>query len=261
MAIPDGASSPSHKDVVRAKVWQELRKVAYPDSRFHYDFSSFIADFVGSEAAADKLLAMPSYRGSSTVFITPDNCLEYLREQTLKAGVRVLMTTYGIRRGFWLLDPAAIDPALYQYAATLDGLEKVGRPVSLAEITELDLRISFMVTGTGAINHGGVRFGKGHGFFDLEWAMLYTLEVVSQNTMTAAVVHDCQVLDEELHPETYDTVCNLIITPSRVLRAEAAVQPTCGILWDRLEDGMLEDIPPLQELLAMEKAVGMLVRD
>lgn len=256
-----GETSPSHKDVVRAKVWQELRKVAYPDSRFHYDFSNFIADFEGSGAAADTLLAMPSYRNCATVFITPDNCLEYLREQTLKAGIRVLITTYGIRRGFWLLDPAIIKPELYRYAAMLDGLEKVARPVSLAEIAGLDLQIGFMVTGTGAINRGGIRFGKGHGFFDLEWAMLYTIKVVSQDTMTAAVVHDCQVLDEELHPETYDTVCNLIVTPSRVLRAEAATQPTCGILWDRLESGMLEDILPLQELLAMEKAVLMLIQD
>ncbi|KAK6863503.1 hypothetical protein PG995_000031 [Apiospora arundinis] len=237
------ASSHRHKEDVRNKVWQELRKVAYPDSRFHYDFSSFIADFVGSETAADKLLALPNYRSCTTVFITPDNCLEYLREQTLQAGIKILITTYGIRRGFWLLDPAAIEPARYKYASTLDGLEKVGRPVSLAEIAGLDLQIGFMVTGTGAINHVGIRFGKGHGFFDLEWGMLYSLKAVSQDTMTAAVVHDCQVLNEELHPEMYDTVCNIIATPSRLLRAEAAVQPTCGILWDRLENGMLEDIP------------------
>ncbi|KAK8087549.1 hypothetical protein PG997_002510 [Apiospora hydei] len=244
----------SHKEAIRAQVWQELRKVAYPDSRFHYDFSSFIADFVGSQAAADQLLAMPSYSSCTTVFITPDNCLEYLREKTLQAGIKVLITTYGIRRGFWLLDPAVIQPELYRYASTLDGLEKVGQSMSLAEIASLDLQIGFMVTGTGAINHNGIRFGKGHGFFDLEWAMLYTLKVVHQDTMTAAVVHDCQVLDEELIPETYDTVCNLIVTPTRVLRPEAAMQPTCGILWYRLENGMLDDIPPLQELLAMEKA-------
>ncbi|KAK7941625.1 uncharacterized protein PG986_014012 [Apiospora aurea] len=234
----------SHKEAIRAQVWQELRKVAYPDSRFHYDFSSFIADFVGSQAAADQLLAMPSYSSCST----------YLREKTLQAGIKVLITTYGIRRGFWLLDPAVIQPELYRYASTLDGLEKVGQSVSLAEIASLDLQVGFMVTGTGAINHNGIRFGKGHGFFDLEWAMLYTLKVVHQDTMTAAVVHDCQVLDEELIPETYDTVCNLIVTPTRALRPEAAMQPTCGILWYRLENGMLDDIPPLQELLAMEKA-------
>ena len=29
-----------------------------------------------------------------------------------------------------------------------------------------------MVTGASAITPSGIRFGKGHGYFDLEWAML-----------------------------------------------------------------------------------------
>ncbi|KAI1076725.1 5-formyltetrahydrofolate cyclo-ligase [Whalleya microplaca] len=242
----------SHKSDIRAKVWKELRKVAYPDSRFHYDFSSFIADFEGSQAAADKLLSLHSYQNCSTVFITPDNCLEYLREKTLCAGIKVLMTTYGIRRGFWLLDPATIDEALYKYASTLDGMEKVGKYVSLADVVALDLHVGFMVTGTGAINHDGIRFGKGHGFFDLEWGMLFSLKVVHQDTMTAALVHDCQVLDEPLAPEEFDTVCDLVITPTRILKADSSKKPTCGILWGCLGDGMLEDIPPLQELRRLQ---------
>lgn len=161
--------SAEHKSAIRSQVWKELRKVAYPDSRFHYDFSSFIADFQGSQHAADRLLALPEYRRCSTVFITPDNCLEYLREETLRAGIKVLMTTYGIRRGFWLLDPAIIDASVLKYASTLDGMERVGKHVSVADIGAMELCVGFMVTGTGAINYEGIRFGKGHGFFDLEW--------------------------------------------------------------------------------------------
>ena len=239
---------PQHKADIRAKVWTELRKVARPDSRFHYDFSSFIADFDGSEAACDALFALPCYQRCSTVFITPDNCLEYLREQTLRAGIKVLITTYGIRRGFWLLDPAAITPDLYKYAATLDGMERVAKPVSLQELVDMRLEVDLMVTGTGAINERGVRFGKGHGFFDLEWGMLHARNIVQLETVTVAVVHDCQVLEEELRPEVFDTVCDLIVTPTRVIEVESVLKPTCGILWDRLEHNMLNDIPPLQEL-------------
>ncbi|ROV95191.1 hypothetical protein VMCG_08600 [Cytospora schulzeri] len=239
---------PEHKAAVRSKVWTELRKVAYPDSRFHFDFSSFITDFEGSQAANDRLLALPAFRGCSCVFITPDNCLEYLRERTLEAGIKILITTYSIRRGFWLLDPAEIDPKLFKYAATLDGMEKVGKPVSLQDIVAMDLKVGLMVTGTGAINEKGIRFGKGHGFFDLEWGMLFTIGVVNSNTVTAAVVHDCQLLAEELFPESFDTVCDLVVTPTKLIEADIASKPTCGILWDRLEPGMLEDIPPLQEL-------------
>lgn len=250
---------PEHKAAIRAKVWAELRGVARPDSRFHYDFSSFIADFEGADAARDRLLALDCFRRCRTVFIAPDNCLAHLRERTLRAGIQVLITTYGIRRGFWLLDPAAIAPEMYRYAATLDGMEHVGRPVSLQDLVDLQqsaglLDIGLMVTGTGAINARGVRFGKGHGFFDLEWAMLFSRGLVRPDTVAVAVVHDCQVLDDDLHPEPFDTVCDLVVTPSRVIHVGPVQKPSCGILWDRLQPNMLADIPPLQELQAFVAA-------
>lgn len=36
----------------------------------------------------------------------------------------------------------------------------------------------------------GVRFGKGHGFFDLEWGMFSDLKLVDENPPVVAVVHD-----------------------------------------------------------------------
>lgn len=271
----------TEKASIRARVWPALREVAIPDSRFHWDFSSFIADFAGSRAANDALLvSQPCFdRGAESsdnacVFIAPDNCLEYLREQALCRGVKVLVTSYGIRRGFWLLDPveirsqAAMRPGsdnfqwLFRYAATLDGMERIGRPVTLSEIAfDLRLRIDLMVTGTGAINGHGVRIGKGHGFFDLEWGMLHALGMVdATKTVTAAVVHDCQVLEdeEEVASDVFDTVCDIVVTPTRMLQVQEArtKKPTCGILWDRLEEGMLEDIPPLRELRDLKVGTG-----
>ena len=46
------------------------------------------------------------------------------------------MTTYSIKRGFWLLDPARIPPDRWLYAATLDGMERYGTPMTLAEIRD-----------------------------------------------------------------------------------------------------------------------------
>lgn len=239
-----------HKASVRERVWSELRKVALPDSRFHFDFGEFIADFEGGEEAVARLTAHPFYQDSTFVFITPDNCLDRLRLQALKDGKTVLMTTYSIKRGFWVLDPAEIAPELYLYASTLDGMERVGRPVSLKEIADMP-PVEYMVTGTGAINHEGVRFGKGHGFFDAEWGMLYQLGRIGTHTPSAAVVHDCQVLNETLTPDVYDTVADVIFTPTRTIEVAGPHKPTCGIIWDRLDPHMFETIPPLQELKAM----------
>lgn len=274
-----------HKSDVRARIWTQLRQVAVPDSRFHYDFGEYITDFEGSAAATARLEALPCYNNADVaatttttkdgnaknnktttvaIFITPDNCLEDLRRHALLAGRPVLVTTYGIRRGFWLLDPAAIVAAGWRdrlggpgggggdgwawYAATLDGMERVGRRVSLADLVAEGIEIPIMVTGTGAINTRGIRFGKGHGFFDLEWGMLYSVGAITTETVAIGVVHDCQLLEEDLMPDVFDTVCDYVITPTRVVEVQGAQKPTCGILYDRLQPGMLEDIPPLAEL-------------
>ena len=249
MSIADHIAD--HKASVRERVWSELRKVAVPDSRFHFDFGEFIADFEGGEAAVDRLTDNRFYKEANLIFITPDNCLDRLRLKALEDGKTVLMTTYSIKRGFWLLDPKTIAPELYLYASTLDGMERIGKPLSLKDIAATIGKVDYMVTGTGAINHEGVRFGKGHGFFDAEWGMLYQLARITTDTPCAAVVHDCQVLTEVLTPDVYDTVVDVIFTPTRTIEVSGPHKPTCGIIWDRLDQHMYDTIPPLQELKAM----------
>jgi 5-formyltetrahydrofolate cyclo-ligase len=242
-----------HKSDVRNRVWHDLRKVAAPDSRFHYDFGEFIADFDGGAAACERLVAHRFYRDAMLIFIAPDNCIERLRERALADGKTVLMTTYSIRRGFWLLEPEAIGLENFRLASMLDAMERFARPVTLAEIGRLP-PVEFLVTGTGAINLAGVRFGKGHGFFDVEWAMLYEMGRIGARTPAAAVVHDCQLLDQVLYPEVYDTVVDAVFTPTRTIEVDSPHKPTGGILWDRLDPQMLETIPPLQELRRMRTA-------
>jgi 5-formyltetrahydrofolate cyclo-ligase len=242
-----------HKSLVREKIWSQLRKVALPDSRFDHDYSSFIADFEGSKEATALLTSLPCYKNASILFIAPDNCLQTLRFRALQDYKKVLVTTYGIRRGFFLLDPVAIDRSKYEVCSLLDGMELYGRHISLSGLTTLlsqvGTKIPLMVTGTGAISsRDGLRFGKGHGFFDLEWAMLYSLGLVDDETRTVAVVHECQVLDEDLVGEEWDTGCDFVVTDQRVIDVERARKPSCGILWESLEKGMLDDIEPLREL-------------
>ena len=252
----------THKDLIRQRVWPALRQVAIPDSRFHLDFSSFIANFQGSSLATQRLISHPAFVSAKTIFITPDNCLRELRYAALSAGKLVLVTTYAIRRGFILLDPVTIPTESQRLQASyLDGMEEStsgARPIPLADMLQIKLKIDLMVTGTGAINMAGVRFGKGHGFFDLEWGMLFRLGIVELGTACVALVHDCQVLDEKLEPEEFDTVCDVIITPTRLIEVDndkRMAKPNCGILWEKLQPNMLDDIPPLKELREIESNV------
>lgn len=236
---------------IRQEVWEKLRLIAKPDSRFHLDFGEFIPDFEGSDLAVARLVEMPLYQSSRFIFITPDNCLEKLRAQALRDGKTIIVSSYGIRRGIVKLGPEDVAKGSEEYASWLDGMERFGKFVSLADIQQLG-PLDFLVTGGSAINREGVRLGKGHGFFDLEWAMLFEIGVANESTPILALVHDCQVVEKALEPSEFDTVCDLIITPSRVIEVEKPNKPTIGIMWERLETGMIENIPPLQELKLMK---------
>jgi 5-formyltetrahydrofolate cyclo-ligase len=241
-----------NKAEARAHAWAELIKVAKPDSRYHFDFNEFIPDFDGSDEATARLTGMAIYQDASTVFITPDNCLEKLRAQTVRDGKTQIISTYGIRRGLVELRPDHVPEGLEEYATLLDAIETLGRYISLNELRE-QYRIDLIVTGASTVSTTGIRFGKGHGFFDLEWAFLYKIGVVDTKTPIVAFVHDCQVVDVDLETSPFDTVCDYIITPTRIIQVADAQKPTAGVIWDKLEQGMLEDIPPLRELKELER--------
>ena len=78
----------------RERTWTNLRKVARPDSRFHWNFSRFIADFEGSERCAESVLKLDAIEtlGDRRLFVTPDNCLEHLRTRLIRAGQPFVMT-------------------------------------------------------------------------------------------------------------------------------------------------------------------------
>jgi 5-formyltetrahydrofolate cyclo-ligase len=94
----------------------------------------------------------------------------------------------------------------------------------------------------------GIRFGKGHGFFDLEWGMFSEIGVVDESTPLAAVVHDVQVVDDQLELGPTDVVVDYIATPSRLIEINRHHQRPTGIQWRLLQNHMIESIPPLRDL-------------
>lgn len=233
----------------RIMIWEELRKVARPDSRFSWDFAEFIADYEGSDKCAELLCEQDFYRNAEVIFVTPDNNLEYLRERCILDGKTMLMTNYGITRGVFLVRPEWIPAGKAELASTLDGVQRYWKHLTLAQIAAEIGHIDLLVTGASAITPSGIRFGKGHGYFDLEWAMFWTKGVVKEDTPVVAVGHDCQVADVEVAVRPYDTAIDYIVTPTKVMPTRNEFpKPTGGILWSLLAPGMREQIPPVQEL-------------
>ncbi|MCB2149751.1 MAG: 5-formyltetrahydrofolate cyclo-ligase, partial [Rhodobacteraceae bacterium] len=98
----------------------------------------------------------------------------------------------------------------------------------------------------------GVRFGKGHGFFDLEWGMFTDLGLVGEETPVVAAVHDCQVVQEKLHPSPTDILVDYIATPGGLHKVERRAKRPRGVIWDLLDPKQIDQTPPLQELRVMQ---------
>ena len=235
------------KQQIRLKVWQKLKDLALPDSRFHLNFEEYIPDFKDSINACNQIRKSKEYVKSKLLFITPDNCLTTTREQAIRDGKDVIVSTYGIYRGFIFINKNMVNKGDEVFASTLDGLEYFGKNISLKEIKNLG-KIDLMLTGASAVSENGVRFGKGHGFFDLEWGMFADIKVVDEKTPITAVVHDVQVVSHELEPSHTDIIVDKIVTNKKNLSTNRKKSRPSGIYWDLLEKGMLEATPPLQEL-------------
>ncbi|MHC1771147.1 MAG: 5-formyltetrahydrofolate cyclo-ligase [Flexilinea sp.] len=233
----------------RLKIWEELRKVARPDSRFSWDFAEFITDYEGSDSCAELLTQQEFYKKANVIFITPDNNLESFREAAFRDKKTVVMTNYGITRGFFLIKPEFIPSGKEEFASVLDGVARFWKHQTLQQLTDSVGHIDLMVTGASAITASGIRFGKGHGYFDLEWAMTYTMGLVDLNTPVVAVGHDCQVVDVDVEVREFDTAIDYIVTPTRIIHTRNEFpKPVGGILWSQLAPGMRGNIPPIQEL-------------
>jgi len=235
------------KQKIRLEVWKKLKNVALPDSRFHLNFAEYIPDFKDSSEACKQITQSEEYKKSKLLFITPDNCLTETREKAIRDGKDIIVSTYGIYRGFILITKNMINKGEEIFASTLDGLEHFGKNISLNEIKNLG-KIDLMLTGASAVSKNGVRFGKGHGFFDLEWGMFADIKVVDEGTPIIAIVHDVQVVDFDLEPSNTDIIVDWIVTNKMKLSTKRKKNRPSGIYWDLLEKGMLEATPPLQEL-------------
>jgi 5-formyltetrahydrofolate cyclo-ligase len=231
---------------------QGAAPLALPDAIFDHDLDHFITDFQGSQAATHLLTGLPEWQAARRVFITPDNSAQHLREAAIRQDKEVIMTTYGIRRGSLLVRRAMVPPGQEEFAATLVGMEKFGRPLrTLAELEAAGL-LDLMVTGALAISraHGG-RAGKGAGWFDAEWGIWKSLDLIQEDTPVIGIVHDVQVVPEAFALDPWDCHITIIVTDTQVIRLPRFQQPP-GILWDQIvtprQKAWLAAIPYMREL-------------
>ena len=233
------------KAALRDEVWTaltEARAARFPGAR------NRISNFVGAEAAAERLRATAEWARAATLKANPDSAQLPVRQRALEDGRTVYMAVPRLAEPepFFLLDPAHLaDPP--RKAASIAGASRSARRVTVAELEPVDL----VVTGCVAVGADGARLGKGGGFADLEFALATAAGLIGPATLVVTTVHELQVRPAgQIPTAAHDAPVDLVVTPERVIdcRPRRGPRPTDGIRWAELTDEKIAAIPLLAAL-------------
>ena len=233
------------KAALREEVWTaltEARVARFPGARHR------ISNFVGAEAAAERLRATPEWARAATLKSNPDSAQLPVRQRALEDGRTVYMAVPRLAEPepFFLLDPAHLaDPP--RKAASIAGASRSARRVAVAELEPVDL----VVTGCVAVGADGARLGKGGGFADLEFALATAAGLIGPATLVVTTVHELQVHPAgQIPTAAHDAPVDLVVTPERVIdcRPHRGPRPTGGIRWAELTDEKIAANPLLAAL-------------
>jgi 5-formyltetrahydrofolate cyclo-ligase len=230
----------ARKQALRERVWRCLQEAGA--ARFPGAWGR-IPNFVGAEAAAERLASTPAWQRASVVKVNPDAPQLPVRARALAEGKLLYMPVPRLAapRPFLALDPAKVGSP--RRAASIRGAGRFGVPVGLDEMTRVDL----VVCGSVAVNRQGARLGKGGGYSDLEFALLVEAGRIDRGTRLATTVHPLQVLDEDLPETDHDFRVDLVVTPTETIALANSRRPP-GIIWEHLEQEKIEAVPVLRQL-------------
>ena len=166
-----------------------------------------IPNFIGAEAAAEKLRQLDEWKKAKVVFVNPDSPQRKVRENALQDGKTLIMASPRLKKGFILINPADVKGKEH-LASTIKGAFKFG--IELQDF----LRPDIIIEGSVAVDQHGHRLGKGHGYGDAE------IEILKRKfgeIPVATTVHDIQVV-ENVPFEEKDEKVSIIITPTKTIR-------------------------------------------
>jgi 5-formyltetrahydrofolate cyclo-ligase len=230
------------KQSLREAVWDELEDSGA--ARFPFPPHGRIPNFVGAEAAGDRLAATDAWADANVVKANPDSPQLPLRRRALHEGKTVYMAVPRLasEEPFYELDPESLDVADYDAAATVSKVERYADTVAVDALDSIDVVLS----GSVAVSEYGARVGKGEGYSDLEWAVLAMADLVDDDTTVATTVHASQVRDVP-DPDAHDVPMDVVCMPDRTIRTGTPYDRPTGIDAALLDDERVDEIPVLQD--------------
>uniref|UniRef100_A0A8C7CZ44 Methenyltetrahydrofolate synthase domain-containing protein n=1 Tax=Oncorhynchus kisutch TaxID=8019 RepID=A0A8C7CZ44_ONCKI len=238
---------------IREKVWDYIE--AKNLANFPRPVHNRIPNFKGAHTACAKVSELQVFNETDEVKVDPDKPLEGARLAVLQARKTLLVPTPRLRTGLFnkIVPPEGASKEELRVCSTSQGVKEFSVPVGLDSKVQVDL----LVVGSVAVSEKGYRIGKGEGFADMEYAMMLCMGAVTESTVVVTIVHDCQVVDipEDLI-ESHDITVDYILTPTRVIKTDCQRPKPQGIIWTKLNTEMLERIPVLKKLRALEEEQG-----
>lgn len=203
-----------------------------------------IPNFAGAQQAAERLARHEVWRNASVIKVNPDSPQTHARRLALESGKSLVTAVPRLseEHPFRLLDPSQMTTEQIREAATIKGALQHGEVLDLEQVPKLDL----VLTGAVAVNLKGARVGKGSGFSDLEYALLYECGKLDEQVPICTTVHPIQILRENLLMTSHDIPLDMLVTPRAVIEVEGAFPRTNGIQWDHLQPPQIHEIPVLE---------------
>lgn len=236
---------------LRHEAWTALQDsgaARFPGARHR------IPNFIGAEAAAERLRDSDVWRSAETIKANPDSPQLPVRQRALGDGIMLYMAVPRLaeERPFFRLDPRRLDVPPRK-AASITGASAAGQPVDVDELEPVDL----VITGSVAVDRDGARLGKGGGFADLEFAVAAAAGLIGPQTVIATTVHPSQIMPSGHIPMTgHDVPVDVIVTPQDVISCRGVHDRPEGIDWDDLTDDKIAAIPLLQRLGSEARAAA-----
>ncbi|WP_436794401.1 5-formyltetrahydrofolate cyclo-ligase [Actinospongicola halichondriae] len=232
------------KAALREDTWSRMgvegvARFPRPDGR--------IPNFVGAEAAAERLRSLPAWVAAATVKSNPDSPQWPVRQRALEDGKVVYMAVPRLAEDdpFFLLDPDDLADTPRK-SSSIKGASASARTVRIEDLETVDL----VVTGCVAVDETGARLGKGGGFSDLEYALAAEAGLIGPDTVVVTTVHELQVRPPgEIPMGVHDFGLDFVVTPDRVI--ECPRRSSGGsIVWAELTSEKVGSIPLLQAMAA-----------
>lgn len=235
------------KEALRQRIWSTLAQHGAMVGQGH----GHIPDFVGADAAAAQLAALPFWESARVVKSNPDAPQMPLRLRALQAGKTLYMAVPRLREVKCfvelLRDDLQAKGVALEEAAGVKGALAHGRPVAFEEMQPIDV----VLVGCVAVSRIGGRTGKGAGFADLELGILRQFGLVNASTPIATTVHPLQIVASDALPMTpTDSALHWIATPDEVIETHTPFRQPAGIAWDLIQPDQFESIPILNQLRA-----------